>query len=54
MWIRFLAIRAEIFYGKSGDYYPSIGYEKSWFWALFAIFDFLGSAYAFKVTSLKV
>ena len=30
-----------IFYGNSGDYYLSIGYEISWFWVLFAIFEFL-------------
>ncbi len=34
--------RAEFFYGDSGDYYLSIGVEKSKFWALFAIFDILG------------
>ena len=37
---------AEIFYGNSGDYYLSIGYEESWFWALIAIFDFCGSCLA--------
>ena len=42
----FLANRAEIFYGNSRDYYLSIGYKKSWFWALFAIFDFYSPAVA--------
>ena len=26
--------------GHSGDYYLLMGYEKSWFWALIAIFGF--------------
>ena len=38
----FLANRAKILYGNSGDYHLSIGIEKSRFWALFVIFDFLG------------
>ena len=38
----FSANRAEILYGNSGDYHLSIGIEKSRFWALFVIFDFLG------------
>ena len=44
MGILFLANRAEIFYGNSGDYYLAIWYEKSWLWVLFAIYDFLGPA----------
>ena len=32
-----LTNRAEIVYGKSGDYYLSIDVVKSRFWALFAI-----------------
>ena len=47
MCIRFLAItpnRAENFYGYSRDYYLPIGYKEFWFWALIAIFDFLGPA----------
>ena len=36
----FLANRAKILYGNSGDYHLSIGIEKSRFWALFVIFDF--------------
>ena len=39
-WSTKLTNRVDIFYGNSLDYYPSIGYKKSWFWALFAIFDF--------------
>ena len=40
MGIRFLAInflsnRAEISYGNSGEYYPSIGGENSCFWCFF-------------------
>ena len=38
----FLINWAEIFYGNTGDYYSSIGYKRSLFWALFVIFDFLG------------
>ena len=38
----FLANRAKILYGNPGDYHLSIGIEKSRFWALFVIFDFLG------------
>ena len=38
----FLANRAKILYVNSGDYHLSIGIEKSRFWALFVIFDFLG------------
>ena len=30
------------FYGNSRDYCLSIGYKEFWFWALIAIFDFLG------------
>ena len=37
----FFSNRAEIFYGNSEDYYLSISVNKSRFWALFAIFDFL-------------
>ena len=32
-----------IFDGNSGDYYLSIGYEKSWFLALFVIFGPAGA-----------
>ena len=43
--IRFSVIvlnnRAEIFCGNSEDYYLSFCNNKSRFWALFAIFDFL-------------
>ena len=38
----FLINRAEIFYDNSRDYYLLIGYEKTWIWALLAIFDILG------------
>ena len=38
-FMHFLANRAKILYGNSGDYRLSIGIEKSRFWALFVIFD---------------
>ena len=41
-FIHFLANRTENFDGNSKDYYLSIGYKEFWFWALIAIFDFLG------------
>ena len=39
---KLLAKWADIFCGSSGDYYLSIGHEKSMFWGLFSIFDYLG------------
>ena len=50
MGIRFLAIFRPIglkFFMVTQEtivYYLSIGFEKSWLWALFAIFDFVGPA----------
>ena len=51
----FLANRARILYGNSGDYHLSIGIEKSRFWALFVIFDFwaLTKGVASQVWGLK-
>ena len=43
-----MANRAEIIYGNLGDYYLSISYEKSQFWALLVIFDFLGLTWVQK------
>ena len=48
MGIRFLANRAEIFYGNSGNYYLSIAGMKSMLWRLVSDFDFWGPFLAGK------